>query len=142
MKKTPQSNRDILTLTETESRLSLGMPSNKIYHFQTTANHHRFIKVWTSIADLPTSKYFVQIFFLKNVWLRNTLPTYDLAICPNLVAFFTSLLNLTYLRTNFIKLNIFHLNTLQIFTSQIPFILLLTLCACKATCLTQVPPFP
>ena len=61
MKKTPQSNRDILTLTETESRLSLGMTSNKTYHFQTTANHHRFIKVWTSIADLPTSYTYVQI---------------------------------------------------------------------------------
>ena len=33
--------RDVLTLTETESRLSLGMTSNKTYHFQTTANHHR-----------------------------------------------------------------------------------------------------
>ena len=62
---TPQSNKDILTLTETESRLLLGMTSNKTYHFQTTANHHRFIKVWTSIADLPTSKVFVQTFFLK-----------------------------------------------------------------------------
>ena len=51
MKKTPQSDKDILKLTETESRLSLGMS----YHFQTTANHHRFIKVWTSIADLPSS---------------------------------------------------------------------------------------
>ena len=57
--------RDILTLTETESRLSLGMTSNKTYHFQTTANHHRFIKVWTSIADLPTSKFFSKLFFLK-----------------------------------------------------------------------------
>ena len=49
--------RDILTLTGEafKSRLSLGMPSNKTYHFQTTANHHRFIKVWTSIADLPSS---------------------------------------------------------------------------------------
>ena len=41
------------------------MTSNKTYHFQTTANHHRFTKVWTSIADLPTSKLFVQTFFLK-----------------------------------------------------------------------------
>ena len=72
--------RDILTLTETESRLSLGMTSNKTYHFQTTANHHRFIKVWTSIADLPTSIFFVQTFFLEKVRLKNTLPTYDLDI--------------------------------------------------------------
>ena len=48
-----------------KSRLSLGMTSNKTYHFQTTTNHHRFIKVWTSIADLPNSKVFVQTFFLK-----------------------------------------------------------------------------
>ena len=48
-----------------KSRLSLGMTSNKTYHFQTTANHHRFIKVWTSIADLPTSNFFVQTFFWK-----------------------------------------------------------------------------
>ena len=48
------SFKDILTMTETESGLSLGMASNKTYNFQTTANHHRFIKVWTSIADLPT----------------------------------------------------------------------------------------
>ena len=91
MKKTPQSNRDILTLTETESRLSLGMTSNKTYHFQTTANHHRFIKVWTSIADLPTSNFVVQTFFLEKVWLRNTLPTYDLDICPNFRSFFLGL---------------------------------------------------
>ena len=44
-------------------RLSLGRTSNKIYNFQTTANQHRFIKVWTSIADLPTLKKFVQTFF-------------------------------------------------------------------------------
>ena len=55
MKKKPQSVfKDILTLTVAETRLSFGMTSNKTYHFQTTANHHKFIKVWTSIADLPT----------------------------------------------------------------------------------------
>ena len=74
-----------------KSRLSLGMTSNKTYHFQTTANHHRFIKVWTSIADLPTSKFVVQTFFLEKVWLRNTLPTYDLDICPNFRSFFLDL---------------------------------------------------
>ena len=59
------------------------------YHFQTTANPHRFIKVWTSIADLPTSKFFVQTFFLEKLWLRNTLRTYDLDIlCPNFPSFF------------------------------------------------------
>ena len=92
----PQSNRAILTLTETESRLSLGMTSNKTYHFQTTANHHRFIKVWTSIADLPTSNFFVQTFFLEKVWLRNTLPTYDLDICPNFRSFFFRSLSLAF----------------------------------------------
>ena len=66
--------RDILTLTETESRLSLGMTSNKTYHFQTTANHHRFIKVWASTADLPTSQYFVQTFFFKS--MAQKYPTY------------------------------------------------------------------
>ena len=77
-----------------KSRLSLGMTSNKTYHFQTTANHHRFIKVWTSIADLPTSKFVVQTFFLEKVWLRNTLPTYDLDICPNFRSFFFGSLSL------------------------------------------------
>ena len=71
-----------------KSRLSLGMTSNKTYYFQTTANHHRFIKVWTSIADLPTSKVFVQAFSFEKVWLRNTLPSYDLDICPNFRSFF------------------------------------------------------
>ena len=83
--------RDILTLTETESRLSLGMTSNKTYHFKTTANHHRFKKVWTSIADLPTSNFFVKTFFLENVWLRNTLPTHDLDICSDFHNFFSDL---------------------------------------------------
>ena len=83
--------RDILTLTGEafKSRLSLGIASNKTYHFQTTANHHRFIKVWTSIADLPTSKFFVQTFFLEKVWLRNTLPSYDLEVRPNVRSFFS-----------------------------------------------------
>ena len=67
--------KDILTLIETESRLSLGMTSNKTYHFQTTANHHRFIKVWTSIADLPTSNFFVQTFFLGKS-IAQKYPTY------------------------------------------------------------------
>ena len=102
MKKNPQSvYRDILTLTETESRLLLGMTSNKTYYFQTTANHHRFIKVWTSIADLPTSKVFVQTFFFEKVWLRNTLPTYDLAICPNFRSFFSSDLSPNYIASWF-----------------------------------------
>ena len=82
--------RYILTLTETESRLSLGMTSNKTYNFQITVNHYRFIKVWTSIADLPTSEIVVQIFILEKVWLRNTIPTYDLDICPNFLSFFGS----------------------------------------------------
>ena len=68
--------RDILTLRETESRLSLGMTSNKTYHFQTTANHHRFIKVWTSIADLPTSIFFVQTFFFVVKSMAQKYPTY------------------------------------------------------------------
>ena len=85
---TPKSNRYILTLKETEARLSLGMTSNKTYHLQTTANHHRFIKVWTSIADLPTSNFFVQTFFMEKVWLKNTLPTYSLDIRPNAHSFF------------------------------------------------------
>ena len=65
----------ILTLTEAESRLSLGMTSNKTYHFQSTANHHRL---------------FCPNFFSrkKYLWLRNTLPTYDLDICPNFHRFF------------------------------------------------------
>ena len=74
MKKPPQSDRDILTLTETESRLSLGMTSNKTYHFRTTANHHRFMKVWTSIADIPTSKFCPNFFFGKS--MAQKYPTY------------------------------------------------------------------
>ena len=70
-----------------KSRLSLGMTSNKTYHFQTTANHHRFIKVWTSVVDLTTSKFGFW-FFLEKVWLRNTLPTY----VQNFVFFFNALL--------------------------------------------------
>ena len=44
--------------------------------------------VWTSISDLPTLKIFVQTFFLAKVWLKNTLPTYSLDICPNFHSFF------------------------------------------------------
>ena len=43
-------------------------------------------------SDLPTSKVFVQtFFFVEKVWLRNTLPTYDLDICPNFRSFFSDL---------------------------------------------------
>ena len=31
---------------ETESRLSLRMTSNKAYHFQSTANHYRFLTMY------------------------------------------------------------------------------------------------
>ena len=31
---------------------------------------------------LPTTKVFVQTFFLEKVWLEDTLPTYSLDICP------------------------------------------------------------
>ena len=68
--KNPQS----VSIEAFKSRLSLGMTSNKIYHFQTTANHHRFIKVWTSIADLPNSKFFVKTFFGKS--MAQKYPTY------------------------------------------------------------------
>ena len=55
--------------------------------------YNRFIKVWTSIADLPTSQMFVQTFFLQKVWLRITLPTYDLDIMSKFsYLFFGSLL--------------------------------------------------
>ena len=40
-----------------------------------------------SISDLPTQKRFVQTFSLEKVWLRNTLPTYDLDLCPKLIIF-------------------------------------------------------
>ena len=67
--------RDILTLTETESRLSLGTTLDKTYHIQTTANHHRFIKVWTSIADLPASKFLSKLFFVEKSMVQKY-PTY------------------------------------------------------------------
>ena len=67
--------KDILIMTENESRLSLGMTSNKTYHFQTTANNHRFINVWISIADIPTSNFFVQTFFSPKS-MAQKYPTY------------------------------------------------------------------
>ena len=99
--------KDILTMTETESRLSLGMTSNKTYHFQTTANHYRFIKVWTSIADLPTSKFFVQTFFSEKVWLESTLPTYSFDICPKIRSFFLRTLSLSLISLIPIKSHIY-----------------------------------
>ena len=45
-------------------------------------------QVWTQTSDLPTLKIYVQIFFLEKVWLKNTLPTYSLDICPNFRSFF------------------------------------------------------
>ena len=44
--------------------------------------------VWTSTSDLPILKIYVQTFFLEKVWLRNTLPTFNLDICPNFRSFF------------------------------------------------------
>ena len=67
--------KDILTLTETESRLSLGMTSNKTYHFQTTANHHRFIlygypylpkRFWSKL--FLWKKYGSEIPYLPTIW--------------------------------------------------------------------------
>ena len=48
------------------------------------------IHIWPTYLN-----FFVQTFFLEKVWLRNTLPTYDLDICPNFRSFFIwiSLLN-------------------------------------------------
>ena len=40
------------------------------------------LKVWTSTSDLPALNIYVQTFFLEKLWLRNTLPTYDLDIRP------------------------------------------------------------
>ena len=37
---------------------------------------------------LPTTKVFVQTFFLEKVWLEDTLPTYSLDICPKFRSFF------------------------------------------------------
>ena len=37
---------------------------------------------------LPTKKVFVQTFFLEKVWLEDTLPTYNLDICPKFRSFF------------------------------------------------------
>ena len=37
---------------------------------------------------LPTTQFFVQTFFLKKVWLEDTLPTYGLDICPKFRSFF------------------------------------------------------
>ena len=72
----PQSNRDILTLTETESRLSLGMTSNKIDSMDI---HSTYLKIFCS-----------NFFFAKSMVIK-TLPAYDLDICPNFCRFFYDL---------------------------------------------------
>ena len=46
------------------------------------------MQVWTSLSTYPTTKKFVQTFFLEKVWLQNTLPTYSLDICPKFRSFF------------------------------------------------------
>ena len=57
------------------------MTSNKTYHFQTTANHHRFIKEWTSIDDLPTSNFFVKTFLSCGATSINTLVCHRFCVC-------------------------------------------------------------
>ena len=52
--------------------------------------------MWTSVSDLPTLKIFVFV-VVEEVWLKNTLPTYNLDICPKFRCFFTALLMLTSL---------------------------------------------
>ena len=56
------------------------------------------MQVWTSLSTYPTTKKFVQTFFLEKVWLQNTLPTYSLDICPKFRSFFIwdSLLNKSF----------------------------------------------
>ena len=94
MKKKHQSIlfKDILTMTETELRLSFGITSNKTYHFQTTANHHRFIKVWTSKADPPTSIFFVQTFFFGKSKAQKYSTYLQLGHMSKILYFFNALL--------------------------------------------------
>ena len=64
------------------------MTLKNVNPFQTTANtlHHYHIWIslhfYISMDYLPTTKVFVQTFFLEKVWLEDTLPTYILDICP------------------------------------------------------------
>ena len=44
--------------------------------------------VLTSLYTYPTTKDFVQTFFLEKVWIHNTLLTYGLDICPKFRSFF------------------------------------------------------
>ena len=42
---------------------------------------------WIGI-DIPILKIIVQFIFLEKVWLKNTLPAYDLDICSKFCSFF------------------------------------------------------
>ena len=45
-----------------------------------------FLLVWTSISDLPIQKFLSRI-FLGKVWLKHTLPSYNLDRCPKYRSF-------------------------------------------------------
>ena len=75
------------------------MTSNNENPFQSTAKTsslfsylgftiHTSPLVWTSLSIYPTTKDFVQTFFLEKVCLQNTLPTYCLDICPKFRSFY------------------------------------------------------
>ena len=62
-------------------------------------NLHTFIGM--DIIIWPTyPKMYVQTFILEKVWLRNTLPNYNLYICPKFRSFFFWILSLADIKYN------------------------------------------
>ena len=65
--------------------------------FKPQPKHHQHHYIWKSpyfyismdfSIYLPTTKVYVQTFFLEKVWLEDTLPTYSLDICLKFRSFF------------------------------------------------------
>ena len=50
--------------------------------------HHTFMLLWIPASTYPTTTDFVQTFFLKKVWMEDTLPTYNLDIGLKFRSFF------------------------------------------------------
>ena len=66
--------------------LSKQLPKHPHQHYIWDSPY--FYVVWISASTYPTTKDFVQTFFLEKVWIQNTLPTYGLDICPKFRSFF------------------------------------------------------
>ena len=55
--------------------------SEHLHHHHIWKSQYFYVSMDIPIY-LPTTKVFVQTFFLEKVWLEDTLPTYSLDICP------------------------------------------------------------